>query len=198
MYIDGKGVSKDYDKAFELSKKLANTGYPCGINLLGYCYYNGIGTVANTPKGVELYQKTANLGNCLAEYNLAHIYKDGEGIEQDHDKAFELFKKSAEKDYSDGITMLGITQILSDYNKSLIHSDCLKLPLDGTQKNALDKEPAASTGKSSGSINKTKKLFERTEEAQKVYGLIVNAVHFQASSEPIPSGDFAVIDQVIN
>ncbi|PKY52346.1 hypothetical protein RhiirA4_547113 [Rhizophagus irregularis] len=59
--------------------------------------------------------------------------------------------------------------------RDAVIQQAIQLLIYGTQKNASDKEPAASTSKSSGSINKTKKLFERTEEAQKVYGLIVNA-----------------------
>src|ERR1043165_1000587 len=39
MFIDGKGVDKNYNKAFEISKKLAEKEYSRGMNLLGHCYY---------------------------------------------------------------------------------------------------------------------------------------------------------------
>ncbi|GBB84020.1 hypothetical protein RclHR1_10670002 [Rhizophagus clarus] len=36
MYIDGKGIDRDYGMVFELSKKLSEKNFSCGINLLGY------------------------------------------------------------------------------------------------------------------------------------------------------------------
>src|SRR6266496_1572926 len=55
IYIHGKGVYKNYDLTFQLSKKLADKNYSSGINLLGYCYHRGIGTNVNKQKAFELY-----------------------------------------------------------------------------------------------------------------------------------------------
>ncbi|CAB4404741.1 unnamed protein product [Rhizophagus irregularis] len=57
MYIDGEGTDKDYEKAFELSKKLAEGKYTCGINLLGYCYEYNIGNAINEPKSIRILSK---------------------------------------------------------------------------------------------------------------------------------------------
>ncbi|EXX50442.1 uncharacterized protein OCT59_023895 [Rhizophagus irregularis] len=106
IYIEGKGIKKNYNKAFELSKKLAKVGNPNGINRLGYCYSMGIGTEINMKKAFKLYQKAADLGNIRAQCNLINLYLDGDGTEKDYNKAFELAKKSAE-DHSDGMNLLG-------------------------------------------------------------------------------------------
>ena len=96
MYVHSR--KRYYDKAFELSKKLAEKECPRGINFIGYCYYNGIGTSVDKKMAVELYQKAANLGNCMAQCNLANMYKDGLGVNKDYIKAFELYQKSAKED----------------------------------------------------------------------------------------------------
>ncbi|POG65435.1 kinase-like domain-containing protein [Rhizophagus irregularis DAOM 181602=DAOM 197198] len=98
---------KNYDKAFELSKELAEKGYPGGISRLGYCYDQGIGTEININKAFELYQKAANLGHSSSQYNLADMYLYGDGVNKDHNKAFEYSEKSAEAGHSGGIRMLG-------------------------------------------------------------------------------------------
>ncbi|GES87994.1 kinase-like domain-containing protein [Rhizophagus clarus] len=107
MYVNGKGVDKNYNKAFELSKKLAERELSNGINMLGYCYDLGIGTDIDMQKAFELYQKAADLGNIKAQYNLALMYEEGKGTEINLNKAFELSKKSAKGEYSDGINLLG-------------------------------------------------------------------------------------------
>jgi TPR repeat protein len=87
---------KDDGKVFELSKKCSEGKHSGGINLLGYCYNNGIGTDVDTQKAFELYQEAANLGNKVAQYNLANMYQNGEGVEKNMSKAIYWYKKSAE------------------------------------------------------------------------------------------------------
>ncbi|PKK63379.1 kinase-like protein [Rhizophagus irregularis] len=107
IYIHGKGIGKNYIKAFELSEKLTKEGNPNAINRLGYCYKHGVGTDINTEKAFELYQKAANLGNMRAQCNLALMYKDGSGINVDYKKTFGLLKKPAEEEHSVGMNLLG-------------------------------------------------------------------------------------------
>ncbi|GBB93158.1 hypothetical protein RclHR1_02120010 [Rhizophagus clarus] len=106
IYIYEKDY-KNHDKAFELSKELAEVGNSGGMNKLGCCYDKGIGTEKNIYKAFELYQKAANLGNCGSQYNVADMYIYGDGVEKDYDKAFEYSKKSARAEHSDGIRILG-------------------------------------------------------------------------------------------
>ncbi|GBB83537.1 hypothetical protein RclHR1_10230007 [Rhizophagus clarus] len=102
MYIYGKGIKKDFSKAFELSKKLAEKNNPNAINRLGYCYDFGIGIKINKKKAFELYQKAADLGNSNGMNNLGSCYEGGFGTYIDKQKAFELYHKAAkiENDYA--------------------------------------------------------------------------------------------------
>ncbi|GBB84238.1 hypothetical protein RclHR1_10860008 [Rhizophagus clarus] len=100
MYMDDRiDISHNFDKAFELSNKLAKNEYPGGIILLGYCYDMGFGTEANQEKAIELYQKAANFGNNLAQYTLGLMYENGDGVAQDLNKAIYWYKKSAKQGY---------------------------------------------------------------------------------------------------
>ncbi|GBC20338.2 kinase-like domain-containing protein [Rhizophagus irregularis DAOM 181602=DAOM 197198] len=100
MYIDGEGSDKDYEKAFELSKKLTEGNNTCGINLLGYCYECNIGTDVNEQKAFEFYQNAADLGNIFGMYNLGRCYKNGFGTSINNEKAFELFQRAANFEYN--------------------------------------------------------------------------------------------------
>jgi TPR repeat protein len=97
---------KDDNKVFELSKKCSVGKHSGGINLLGYCYDNGIGTDIDTQKAFELYQEAANLGNKVAQHNLANMYEYGEGVEKNTNKAIYWYKKSAEQGYQNALNVL--------------------------------------------------------------------------------------------
>ncbi|GES90998.1 kinase-like domain-containing protein [Rhizophagus clarus] len=107
MYIYGNGIDKNYDLAFELSKKLAEKGIPNAINKLGYCYNNKIGTEINEQKAFELYKKAADLGNSTGISNLGWCYDKGIGTATNKSKAFELYQKAADLGNSFGINNLG-------------------------------------------------------------------------------------------
>jgi TPR repeat protein len=107
MYMDEDCVDKDYASAFELSKILAEENYPCGINLLGYCYRLGIGTNVDVQKAFELYQKAADLENLYGICNLGVCYENGTGTEVNEQKAFELYQKAADLGHSQGMHNLG-------------------------------------------------------------------------------------------
>jgi hypothetical protein len=95
MYIYGNGVDKNCNKAFELTKELAENGIPNAINKLGFCYENGIGTNINLEKAFEFYQKATDLGNSNGVNNLAYCYYNGAGTDVNKQKGFDLYKKAA-------------------------------------------------------------------------------------------------------
>jgi TPR repeat protein len=107
MYVDGEGTDKDYEKAFELCKKITEGKYSCGINFLGCCYEHGIGTEVNEQRAFELYQKAADLGNAEGINNLGYCYEKGIGTGVNENKAFALYHKVADLGESFGIYYLG-------------------------------------------------------------------------------------------
>ena len=72
-YLDGKGVPKDYTKAFALFQKAADQGNANGQNNLGSMYYNGRGVPQDYKKAVEWYQKAADQGNTNAKAKVQEV-----------------------------------------------------------------------------------------------------------------------------
>jgi TPR repeat protein len=93
--MDGDGIDKNHDKAFKLSKKLADENYSSGINLLGYCYDLGVGTNVDNQKAFKSYRKAADLGNSHGINNLGRCYCHGIGTDVNMEKAFKLYQKAA-------------------------------------------------------------------------------------------------------
>ncbi|GBC07853.1 hypothetical protein RclHR1_07730006 [Rhizophagus clarus] len=106
-HIYGKGNSKNYNLIFELSKKLAEEDYACGMNNLGFCYLNGIGTNIDEEKAFEFYQKAADSGNFNGINNLGLCYYEGIGTDINEEKTFELHQKAADLGSSNGLGSLG-------------------------------------------------------------------------------------------
>lgn len=97
MYYTGKGVTKDFDKAFKWSTKAAEKGDASAMNYLGIMYSFGNGVAKSATKAVEWYTKSAEKGYSSAMSNLGSAYHNGEGVAKDDAKAIEWYTKAAEK-----------------------------------------------------------------------------------------------------
>ncbi len=93
MYLDGIGVSENYEKAFKWLSAAANKGDSQAAYLLGNMYENGLYVREDVAKAVEWYKKAAAGGDVMAQYNLAIIYKDGKGnVSKNMQEAFKWLK----------------------------------------------------------------------------------------------------------
>ena len=81
LYYKGKGIEKDYKKAFEYLKKAAEQGHVDAQYYLGKCYYDGKGVEKDYEKAFEYLKKAADKGHIDAQYNLGFCYAEGKGIE---------------------------------------------------------------------------------------------------------------------
>lgn len=70
-YEKGTGIQQDYNKAFELYQKAANSGHPQAQNNLASCYYFGMGVAKDVPMAKMYYEKAAAQGNENAKRNLS-------------------------------------------------------------------------------------------------------------------------------
>ena len=121
MYLKGKEVNKDYEKAFYWFIKSAKGGSDQALYNIGSMYYNGYGTKQDYVKAFEYYRKAASYGNkdaqneilnieekdinwhikaanqglAPAQYNLGLMYANGQGVAQSYAKAFEWYSKAA-------------------------------------------------------------------------------------------------------
>ena len=71
MYYDGKGVEKDYKKAFEWYLKAAEQGHEWAQSSIGLMYCLGRGVKLNYTKALEWYLKMAEQGSAWGQSHLS-------------------------------------------------------------------------------------------------------------------------------
>lgn len=95
LYYEGKGVPRDYDKAFRLLDYAHSQGSTWGVCYLGKCYFRGWGTPQDFVKARE-YLEQVNWSNREVFYMLGVIYGRGLGVPEDIKKGVELLQKAGE------------------------------------------------------------------------------------------------------
>lgn len=163
-YQYGIGIEENKAKAFELYKKVADTGDREGIGRLGNMYYFGSYVKQNTNEAIRLYTIASNKGHLASMDTLAGIYLTKNQLR----KSASLFKKAAELGYTDSQVELGAMYrkglgVLKDYRKSVywyekaIEKDNIDALCDITYSLAKLKD-------SEKSMRKAKKYVERAYE----------------------------------
>ena len=66
------------------------------LNILGYCYGEGVGTEIDYDKAFGFYYRCARLSHPLGMANLAECYELGYGVSKDIKMALEWYKKAAD------------------------------------------------------------------------------------------------------
>jgi TPR repeat protein len=77
----------EFDKNFEASNRLAETGDLDAQFNLGLSYAKGTGVAIDVPKAIKWYTLAAEAGDLKAQYNLGNCYYHGEGITVDQREA---------------------------------------------------------------------------------------------------------------
>ena len=90
-YREGAGVSKNFQKAFELFKRSAEADYHTGANNLAWAYEKGEGCTKSLAEAEKWYIKAAELGNRFAYGNCVNMYWS-----VDSKKAHEFILKGIE------------------------------------------------------------------------------------------------------
>ena len=90
-YYEGKGVTKDFYKAFIWYQKAAEQGYAVAQTHLGYCYAVGKGITTNLAEAVKWYTKAAEQGYVLAQQALGYLYYQ----DQNFTEAVKWYTKAA-------------------------------------------------------------------------------------------------------
>ena len=67
MYLNGQGVAKDDNKAFDNFKQASEQGDITSQYWLGFCYENGIGAKADLNQAITWYQKSAQRGDRISQ-----------------------------------------------------------------------------------------------------------------------------------
>ncbi|MBD5326236.1 MAG: sel1 repeat family protein [Bacteroides sp.] len=115
LYIDGKGVQPDYNKALQLRSdailgllQLAEKGDMAAQWRLGCNLIDGIGVATNASAGLQWIKRAADKGFTPAYYSLGLCYANGMGgLEKNPKEAFNYIKKAADKEHPDALYRLG-------------------------------------------------------------------------------------------
>ena len=94
VYLKGKEVPIDYEKAIEFFKLATINGDGRGFIELGYMYQVGIGVEKNYQKAFRYYSEANKMDASLGLYELGYIYRNGLGVKTDYQKALEYFVKA--------------------------------------------------------------------------------------------------------
>ena len=97
MYMYGKGVAKDYNKAYKYFQLAADQGWVDGQLQLGIMYFSGKGVRRDYKMAVKYFNLAAQGGHVLAYYNLAQMHATGTGVLRNCHTAVEFFKNVAER-----------------------------------------------------------------------------------------------------
>ena len=77
LYLTGKGVAKDVDKAKALFEKAAEKGIDGAIHNMGVLYLSGQGVAKDPKKAMEYFEKAAKKNNKDSQYVLGMLFQKG-------------------------------------------------------------------------------------------------------------------------
>jgi TPR repeat protein len=92
IYMDGRGVEKNYGTAIAYYRKSAGLGYPSAQYNLGLAYLKGRGVQKSIKKAADWWEAAAVAGHSKAQYNYAVLLWSGEEVRRDRTTAMNLFR----------------------------------------------------------------------------------------------------------
>lgn len=107
-YQDGLGVTRNYEKAFELYLKAAKQGLDTAQFNLHGLYAQGHGVKQNDSISFEWCLKSAKQGLGEAQSAIGVIYIEGKGVGKDVKKSLEWFLKAANQGNGNGLYNVGM------------------------------------------------------------------------------------------
>jgi len=97
LFLEGKGVRTDLQRALELFRQSAEQGNAIAQNQLGLMYGRGQGVTRDDAEATNWYRKAADQGYAFAQRNLGLYYRTGRGVAQDFRVALKLYRQAAEQ-----------------------------------------------------------------------------------------------------
>ena len=91
--------AKDYTKAFELLKPIADQGDAEAQCIIANMYHLGLGVERSIAEAIEWYTKSAAQDYGVASNNLAGIYTAGDGVAVDIELANKWYRKAKEQGF---------------------------------------------------------------------------------------------------
>lgn len=107
VLLDGKGVVKNPEHAFQWFKLAANESHVMAMNMLGRCYENGWGTQPDMLLANYWFKLAAAAGLDWGMYNYATSLALGRGIEMNRGQALALLREAAAMGHIKSWNLLG-------------------------------------------------------------------------------------------
>ncbi|WP_299374776.1 tetratricopeptide repeat protein [uncultured Kiloniella sp.] len=97
MYLQGKGVSQDYDEAVKWFRLSADQGYAKAQYNMGVAYDQGMGVKKDEKESFRWNKLAAESGHAGAQFQLAYDYAIGDVVPHDLLRAYMWFYFAAEQ-----------------------------------------------------------------------------------------------------
>lgn len=108
LYLLGKGVPQDCQKAFDLFHSAADRGSADAMDYLAGIYFSGCGPIARAyENGLEWAKRAADAGSAGGLASIGQAYENGWGVQQDLVEAVKWYRKAAEQGHPKGQRYLG-------------------------------------------------------------------------------------------
>ena len=124
MFIGGKEVEEDYEKAVSWFTKAAEQGSAVAQYELGLMFFWEMGVEQDYEKAVFWFTKAAKEESAVAQYQLGLMFFWEMGVEQDYEKALFWFTKAAKQgvayaQYQLGRMFFEGKEVEQDYEKAI-------------------------------------------------------------------------------
>ncbi len=113
---------KDYLKAIQLWRPLAQAGDAEAQYRLGIMYAEGRGVAPNDAEAALWFERAAEQGEPMAQYNLGASYAEGSGVRKDMATAAKWFRRAADQ---------GVA--LAQLNLGLLYANGAGVPQDNVE-----------------------------------------------------------------
>lgn len=107
IYMNGKGVTRDYALALRYFGLAARSNDPAAMNGLGDLYEYGWGVPIDYHLAFNYRSAAAKAGLPRALNDLGYMYYNGHGVPRDYQAAFQYYSRAALAGSTDGISHLG-------------------------------------------------------------------------------------------
>ena len=104
MYMDGKGVTRNYRTAIQWFSRSAANGSSLGQNNLGGMYRDGKGVARDFGKALTFFKAAAAQGNAAAQVNLGLMLMNGQGTPGDAVHAYMWFDLAAQQGMAQAVS----------------------------------------------------------------------------------------------
>ena len=110
-YLEGKGVPKDENKAYELTVQAASAGDIPAIYNLGLFSYSGVGTSIDKESAYKYFQYAANQGDLNSMIRISEMLNNGEGTLKNSQEAFGWLERAANAGSLEAASKLAINYL---------------------------------------------------------------------------------------